>query len=344
MKESQLQIDPNLKLPPAVRAAAARADELFKQSQAAAGITAEGNPPEPVVPPVAPTPEPTPEPAPTPAPPAPPAEPTIDPNDQSWEQKAKSDRGRVVRLEERLRDMTEHVQNLQNVIATLQAAPPPQATAPQPQATLLTDQEIEEYGKDMLSVVGKKAREEVAPLINAYEERIKGLEAQVQVTTATTSQQIQQKLLDTLDARLSSWREINTNEKFIDWLGLPDAYSGAIRMDMLKAAYAQGNAPRVLAFFNGFLAEEAAVAPAETQPDDGSTVKVAKVPLASLAAPGRAKTAAAAPAPTEKPIFTRAQIAKFYADVNAQVYRGRDADKNKLEAQIFEAQREGRIR
>jgi hypothetical protein len=62
----------------------------------------------------------------------------------------------------------------------------------------------------------------------------------------------------------------------------------------------------------------------------------------TLAAPGRAKSAAAA-APAEKPFFTSAQITRFYADVNSGKYRGREADKAKLEAQIFDAQREGRI-
>jgi hypothetical protein len=136
---------------------------------------------------------------------------------------------------------------------------------------------------------------------------------------------------------------LNSNSDFLDWLRLPDPYSGAIRHDMLKAAYAQGDARRVLAFFNGFLAEEAVVAPAGQEPDV-SVTKVPKVPLASLAAPGRAKTAASASAPAEKPIITRSQIAAFYADLAAGKYRGRDAEKNKAEAIIFEAQRDGRIR
>ena len=149
--------------------------------------------------------------------------------------------------------------------------------------------------------------------------------------------------MSTLDEKLPNWRDLNTNEEFLSWLQLPDAYSGDIRHNMLKAAYAQGNAHRVLAFFNGFLAEEAAVAPAQGEPDY-STTTVSKVPLQNFAAPGRAKTAASASAPAEKLNISRAQVASFYADVAAGRYRGRDAEKNKLEAQIFEAQREGRIR
>ena len=192
-------------------------------------------------------------------------------------------------------------------------------------------------------MVGKKAKEELAPIIKGYEAKIAELEKKLDGVNGVVAQDVHAKLMGTLDEKLPTWRELNTNEEFLNWLRLPDPFSGAIRHDMLKAAYAAGNASRVLAFFNGFLAEEAAVAPAKGDPDV-PTEKVAKVPLAKLAAPGRAKTAAGNSAPAEKPIFTRAQIASFYADVANGKYRGKDADKNKFEAQIFEAQREGRIR
>jgi len=136
---------------------------------------------------------------------------------------------------------------------------------------------------------------------------------------------------------------LNTNPDFLGWLGLPDPFSGAIRHEMLKAAYAQADAPRVLAFFNGFLAEGAAVAPASVQPENqGSNLQ--RIPLKDLAAPGRAKAAAAQDAPTEKPTITRQAVSAFYADVAAGKYRGNDAGKNKREAEIFSAQAEGRLR
>jgi len=97
----------------------------------------------------------------------------------------------------------------------------------------------------------------------------------------------------------------------------------------------------VLAFFNGFLAQEAALAPAPTV--DPAPAADGKIPLSDLAAPGRAKTSAAN-APVEKPTFTTAQIAQFYADSARGKYRGREAEYNRTEAQIFEAQREGRVR
>ena len=347
MKEATLQDDPNVKIPAAVRAAAARSQEMFNQYRDGGPVEA-----QPEV-----TPEGNPElqaatlaqgeaaPQPTEQQPVQPAETQAQPADgETWEHKYKSMHGRFVRAQDSIKALSEQVSNLQSVIATMQAAPAASTTMPELAAEkLITPEEASDYGEDFLNVVGKKAREELAPVIKGYQAKIAELEQKLNGVSGAVQQTSQEKLLARLDENLPQWRDLNTNEAFLDWLRLPDPYSGGIRHDMLKAAYAQGNASRVLAFFNGFLAEEAVVAPAGQEPDPQVT-KVPKVPLASLAAPGRAKTAASASAPAEKPIITRAQIAAFYADLANGKYRGRDAEKNKAEAMIFDAQREGRIR
>ena len=343
-----LQEDPNLKMPAAVRAAAARSQEMFNQyrdgrpvEEPAPGeaVTPEGNIEEP-----ASFTQPTEPAAAAPAEPAQPAPAAPAEGEESWEHKYKSMHGRFLRAQESIRTLSEQVSNLQGVIATMQAAPAASATVPELDAEkLITPEEAADYGEDFLKVVGKRAREEMAPIVKGYQAKIAELEQKLNGVSGAVQQTSHEKLLSKLDENLPQWRDLNTNEGFIDWLRLPDPYSGAIRHDMLKAAYAQGNVSRVLAFFNGFLAEEAVVAPAGQEPD-AQVTKVPKVPLASLAAPGRAKTAASASAPAEKPVITRAQIATFYADLAAGKYRGRDAEKNKAEAMIFEAQRDGRIR
>lgn len=350
MKEQTLQHDPDVKLPAAVRAAAARSEELYNsmRDQPAEGsgteVTPQGNPEldaatiaqgEPAQPTEKPA-QAAPEPQSAPA-----------DGDESWEHKYKSMHGRFVRSQEQLRTMSEQISNLQGIIATMQSAPAAQAepaNIPDLDAEkLITPEEASDYGEDFLKVVGKKAREELAPVLKKILAENENLKKQLAGVSGAVQQTSHEKLLGKLDETLPKWRDLNTNEQFLEWLRLPDPYSGAIRHDMLKAAYAQGNASRVLAFFNGFLAEEAVVAPAGQEPDMGTT-KVPKVPLQNLAAPGRAKTAASASAPAEKPIITRAQIAAFYADLANGKYRGRDAEKNKAEAMIFEAQRDGRIR
>lgn len=342
MKEATLPHDPNVKLPAAVRAAAARSDEIFKAMKAEAEVTSEGNaqPQQEAQPQTQEAPA---EPPKAESKPEAKPEPKAQPDDESWERRYNAMKGRYDRSQEQIKDLSSQIQNLQSMIGSLQAQAPSQPLPELQAERLITEDEERDYGQDFLKVVGKKAKEELSPIIKAYEAKISELEKRVQGVNSVVAQDSHAKLMTALDEKLPTWRDLNTNEEFLSWLRLPDPFSGVIRHEMLKAAYAAGNASRVLAFFNGFLAEEAAVAPANGDPDV-PTEKVSKVPLAKLAAPGRAKTAAGTMAPAEKPIFTRAQIATFYADVAAGKYRGKDAEKSKLEAQLFEAQREGRIR
>jgi hypothetical protein len=265
-------------------------------------------------------------------------------DEQSWEHRYKSMKGRFDRSQDQIRSLSEQIQSLQGVISTMQATSPAPASAEAEAAIerLITPEEESDYGSEFLKVVGKKAREELLPVINKYEAKIAQLEGQLQGVGGKIAQDARQHMLTQLDERLPNWREINRDETFLNWLQLPDLYSGAIRHELLKAAYERNDAPRVAAFFTGFLAEEAAVAPANGEA--GRSEAPAKPSLDQFAAPGRAKSAAATTAPAEKPFFTRAQIAKFYADAAAGKYRGRDADRDRLEKQIFDAQREGRIR
>lgn len=341
MNEQTLQNDPNIKLPAAVRAAAARSDEIVRQMKGE--VTSDGNSEDPAPQDGQPPLTMDQPPAQDEAPQQVASQHDEDGDEETWAHKYRSIKGRFDRAQEQMRDMAEQITNLQNVIATMQTAPS-NLEIPELQAErLITEDEARDYGEDFLKVVGKKAKEELGPIIKQYEAKIAELERRLTGVNSVVQKDNQQKLLDTLDDKLPEWRELNTNDEFLDWLRLPDPFSGAIRHEMLKAAYAQGNASRVLAFFNGFLAEEAATKPAKAEPDVGAS-RVPKVPLQNLAAPGRAKSAASASTPAEKPIFTRAQIAAFYADVAANKYRGKDAEKAKLETQIFEAQREGRIR
>ena len=194
-------------------------------------------------------------------------------------------------------------------------------------------------------MVSRRASEVVTPEVQTLKNEIEHLKSQLGNVGHVVASNARSRMHDALNEKLPNWMEINESEKFIDWLSLPDAYSGAIRHQLLKAAYAANDTSRVLAFFQGFLSEEAAKAPPKHDPDPVSS-GVPKVPLESLAAPGRARTAAPAStqSPAEKPFISRADVTSFYADLARGVYRGRDDEKNRIEKMIFDAQRDGRIR
>lgn len=332
MSKPQPVDDPHLRIPASVLAAGKRSEDLIKASQ---------NPPVDEPPVESKTDEP---PAPPPQNPAPAQNPAPKPpsaQDPNWEHRFNSMKGRYEQAQQQAQSMAQQIADMQRVIATLQAAPP----APPQQSSELrfvTPKEEEEYGKEFIDVVGKRAREVVTPEVTELKAKLAKLEAQMGNVENVAVQTQREKMFTALDQTVPNWREINSNQSFLDWLKLPDAYSGAIRHGLLMNAFNANNANRVAAFFRGYLADEAATRPVDTPTQRTSAHQPSKVDLATLAAPGRAKQAAAN-APVDKPTITRAQITQFYRDVAAGVYSGRDDQRIAREKEIFAASTEGRV-
>jgi hypothetical protein len=232
---------------------------------------------------------------------------------------------------------------LEQLLATAAAVQKP-APAPAPIAPtrLLSDDERAEYGDEFLGVVGKKAKEELSPELARLEAEVHTLKQQLTGVGQHMTVTAQEVMYNRLDADVPQWRALNSDAGFNAWLDLPDAYSGAIRRSLLVAAHGRNDATRVAAFFRGYTSDAAVTDPASlSQPARNTSPKV---PLESLAAPGRAKTAAVPNTPAEKPIITRAQIQQFYSEVRAGQFDQDPDGKKAIEAAIFAATREGRIK
>jgi hypothetical protein len=248
------------------------------------------------------------------------------------------------------------------MIATMHQ--PPAATTtpppPTPASKRVKPEEIEEYGADFVDVVQRAALDAIAPLLD---EKVNGVRTEfradlskvgTKVTNAEREAAVSthQRLLDAMDRKLPNWRVINKHPKFLNWLNLTDPLSGAIRKNLLNDAVAQGNVERCVTFYRAFIAEEGdpspavppTTPPASTTPANGAGNGSGNG-LEKLAAPGRpaASGSAVPPATPDKgEIITRAQISAFYKRKAAGAYTPQEA--TDLEAQIFAAQREGRIR
>jgi hypothetical protein len=365
--------DPDVVLPAAVRRASERANELAQQAKEAKAANPEADKPLRVIAP-APTinssgvqvtnydpnnPAPPPE-------PAPPAnlegqpQPQLAPPD--IEHQFKSLQGRYSKADEENRRMAQQVADLQRLLATVQT-PPPALQSPPAQAgsgvrftgpvaqPRVTPKEVEEFGKEFIDVVGRRAMEvqeaTLQPTLSRLEQKIQQLEGQlggvrqVQVTDAN------ERMWNILDREVPNWQGINGSSEFVQWLQVPDPLSGQIRHGLLEEAFRNQQVGRVIEFFRRFLSDYAQVAPQPLpqpqlqlpRPNGGG----ASVNLMELAAPGRAKTGQTNLAP-DKPTYTTAEISQFYHDKTFGKYKGREAEMNALENDIFTAQREGRIR
>jgi hypothetical protein len=335
-------VDPDVKLPPSVAKQAAAAEALHTQ-------TYQTEPPPVAQPdPAAPQPQPDPQPAlntapqPAPKPPAPQVQPQPQPQPApapDWEHRYHSMEGRYKQAALTIGSMQEQMSEMGDELLRMQRVLPANQVRPQP-STLLTEEDVKTYGPELLDVVKRAAREAVMPDLQNTQSRMDQVNQRV-------ARQTTQGVYSILDQKVPDWRSINQSDRFKIWCGLRDVYSGDIRGKMLNAAFQAADAPRVIAFFTGFLAEEQATG---QQPDPlaqpaPQPPRVAATPLETLVAPGRAKPPTGdSPTAVDKPIFTRAQIAGFYDLVRKGSYAGRDADKAKDEAAIFAAQREGRVR
>jgi hypothetical protein len=336
-------IDPNVRIPRAITAQGERADAIQRQAtgQAEPPVTADSNDP-------APTGDPPPD---TPSADVEPLQP------QDWERRFKGLQGRydsdVRKVRESLGQMSDDIRRLQAENATLRSVVP-QPTPPELQAqSLLSPQEIQDYGEEFVDVSRRIAREIATPL----QAEIASLRAQLGAVQQETGNSFMQRMDRDIGAVVKDWQALNRDPRFMEWVKLPDVFSGAIRQELMQAAWNAGDARRVSAFFQAFLAEEAAVDPRRAngqmrQPGFNRTVTPTPstvlppdqgpaLALEDLAAPGRAQSAGGQPA--EKPVYTSADITRFYTDVKLGRWRGREQQQAAVDADIMAAQREGRI-
>lgn len=347
-----LPVDENVHVPESVR----RAAELANATHAAA-YTPPGEPqPEPQPAPQPEPPqlqvhgqEPQPEPQPEPHPAPTPAEQNV--GAEEWRHRFLSMQGRfnaaqrqIGSMEQQMQELGQELVRTQNLLASFHQQPAPQAMISETHGNLITQEDREGYGDELIDLARRAAREALTPELEQLRRENAQLTARVQNTG-------KRELFATLDGAVPNWRQVNKMPAFLHWLRLPNVYTGQVRQQMLKAAVDGADAPKAIALFRDFIAEATATgAMPQAQQDEPAAPseqppRTPAVHLEQLAAPGRPRPAAGdTQVPSEKPIYSRAQIAKFYDDKRRGLYAGREAEANQIEADLIAAQSQGRIR
>jgi len=353
-------VDPNVKIPKSVLEAGQRSEAIQRavagEAEPSVAAQVEGqvengaqNPPDGSQPPVQVENQPV-QPPPAEPPVAPPLE-----DEASWERKFKSLQGRHDADQRRANDMITQLSNRldqmereNNLLRTGPPAGQPNGHAAPPS---LSEQEIADYGPEFVDVMRRVAAETAGPL----QAEIQNLRGQLGHVQQETGNAFLARMNTSIASVVPNWAELNKHPSFVQWSQLPDIFSGAIRKTLMQDAWNAGDPYRVAAFFQAFLAEEAATnPPGQVQPrtpppsrlvvsdtPDNPLTPGAPLDLTSLAAPGRAHSAGGAPA--EKPVYTAAEITRFYTDVSQGRWRGREQQQQAIDRDIILAQREGRI-
>lgn len=274
-----------------------------------------------------------------------------DENSESWRSRFLSMQGRwkasqtqLGVMQEQMTQMGEELMRANEVISNGNMAPRPAngQTVP-PHNKLITDQDRETYGEELIDVARRAGLEAVQPELEALRadnERLKS-------SAITTSQR---ELKQKLSGAVPNWPQIQKSQEWADWLRLPNVYTNQVRGQLLKAAYAAADAPKVIALFRDFVQEVNATGGTlptnqRQEQQDNPAPRTPAVALETLAAPGRARPAGGEQnLPADKPMYTRGQISGFYRDVRRGAYSGREVEKNRIEQDIINAQAEGRVR
>ena len=341
----------NPAIPPAVRRQAARADRLYREAYP----QAEGEPSSEEAaeeqPPTEPEPVQQEEPAPEPEPVAEASEegPELARAEQRYKVLQGKYNAEVPRLAQQLRQVEEELANTRQVLASVQqpaaAAPPSSSSAAHDYSSLISDEERQEYGDDLLDVVGRRAEQTLMPRIEQIlQQRFDDVESRLGSVSQSVARSSEDRLKAALAAAVPDWDVMNSDAGFNSWLNGVDLFSGSPRRKLLHEAYSHGDSDRVIAFFQAYKQEHAAVSPPETQePGKDDTPSDPTVPLEKLVAPGKPSGQTASAQKQEDPVWRQSQIAQFYRDVVAGKYRGREKEKARIEREIISASNAGRV-
>ena len=255
----------------------------------------------------------------------------------------------MARMQQQLDSATGRLTSLDEENRRLRAeiAQKPTPPAPPP-AKLVTEKDIEEYGADLIGLIGRVIKQEIGTQLSdlstkqaQFEGRLGNTLQRVEQVQSTTQATVQERYEQQLNTLVPGWQEVNNEPGFLDWLENVDKLSGKSYMDLLQSAHRSADAQRVAHIFALYKPElskapAGANPPAPPQPQPSSHIDPA-----SLAAPPTMPSAPAPSAPPPGRIWTQAEVDKMYSDHD----KGKMDDKTfqTQEAEYMKALREGRV-
>lgn len=278
-----------------------------------------------------------------------------DPNSETYQQRYRTLQGihnaETQRMNAANRAAMERVEQLERLLASLpdpsaQPYPPPRHEEPN---TYVSEQDRAEYGES-IEVMRRAALEEVSPVmarLAQMEAQFGNLVSSINTNVVPQVQHVAQRQAETsqeafwrnLETAVPNWKQINNDPDFQGWLLEVDPLTGTTRQAYLEQAQHSLNHSRVAAFFDTYSSLTGKYKPnASAQPSRSAQL----TELEKQVAPGRSRSSSAPTGQVSK-TYTPVQIKEFFDNVRTGKYKGREDERNRIERDIFAAQREGRI-
>ena len=318
-----------MSLPRAVQQQVEEADALVAQMNGTQTVNPETG--EPIVADPQPNPEPQPQSI------SPEIEPKPAVSEETWEQKYHTLKGmfdaEVPRLYAQVREMNSQIGQLTTDLATAKATP----AQPVPTSTpsLITEQDKEAFGTDLIDLIERATEAKLAGSRQAEAKLLAEIaELKGKLGNVTERQVVSDK--DRYESALSvavpDWQALNVDQGFLNWLAEVDPVYGMPRQYALTNAYESLDAHRTATIFNQY--KKSVTPPAQSNN---------RADLQRQVAPTRSRTS---PAPTnpnmDKRIYTQQDIDAFYSEWRRGYID--EAEAVKIEQDIHAATQEGRIR
>lgn len=264
--------------------------------------------------------------------------------EETYEQRWRSLQGmynaEVPRLHTERRELTNRVQQLEQLLASMTAKPSEQAETPAEK--LITEQDIEDYG-DSIDVMRRVFREEAGAL-KQENAQLRQMLQQMQANVVPKVQQLSQRQAVSseqafwaeLQTAVPDWQDINTSREFQSWLLEVDPLTGVPRQTYLEDAQRNLDARRVVNFFAAWKGQAGVPNARSTRTAQSASE------LEKQVAPGRGRSGGNKTAGEPK-TYTQEDIKRFFTDVQKGKYKGKETERDRIERDIFAAQREGRI-
>jgi hypothetical protein len=257
--------------------------------------------------------------------------------ESKWENKYHTLKGmydaEVPRLHADLREMKAQMQQL---LADKAEAEAKLAAKPEPQKSLITEQDKEAFGPDLIDLIERATeskvstfREREVELVN----EIKQLKSQLGNVSERQVVSDKDRFLMGLSQQVPTWEQLNTDPGFLEWLQQVDPVYGLPRQAALTNAYEVFDVNRVAAIFRAYIE---LTAPKQTQATPKQDLQRQVAPTRS-----RASTPPAADVQNSK-IYTQGEIEQFYNEWRRGYIENDEAVR--MEKEIIAAISQGRVR
>lgn len=195
-----------------------------------------------------------------------------------WEQRYKTLKGKydaeIPRLKSELDSMREYVARVTQELMALKARaegearreekePEPHELLQPEKVQLLTDDDKELHGEELIDLAVRAARQvlaeagltRTADAVRKLTERVSRLEEQVSTVSQQSGQTQMAVVYEELRRRIDGFDELMQSQQFAEWLAQPDPLSGVQRSTLADAAVAQGDIQRAVAIVEAFIRE-----------------------------------------------------------------------------------------